>query len=143
MVGGATFNRYAANLSVPRPESYREDLTTAENIDQGSQHQYRLALIWMFMRAHAHTIVDRPAFFSELASGAESGWDFSSRWFSPGSTELSSIRTRSIVPVDLNAILCQNEATLTRLYRIVGEHVELYVGACLCQKGTSILHYLI
>jgi len=58
----------------------------------------------------------RPDFYSSIASAAESGWDFSSRWLKSGSSELSSIRTQEILPVDLNAILCQNELTLYRLY---------------------------
>lgn len=60
-------------------------------------------------------------FYSAIASAAESGWDFSSRWLQPGSANLSSIRTQRILPVDLNAILCQNELTLHRLYTAVGD----------------------
>ena len=61
--------------------------------------------------------------FTDLASGAESGWDFSSRWFTtdgPFAHQLPSIRTTSIVPVDLNAILCSNEATLSWFHNITG-----------------------
>ena len=60
-------------------------------------------------------------FYSDIASAAESGWDFSSRWFERGSSNLSSIRTRKILPVDLNAIMCQNELTLHHLYAAVGD----------------------
>ena len=59
-----------------------------------------------------------------LASGAESGWDFSSRWLAHNGSrvgQLASIMVDSIVPVDLNAILCGNEATLSRLFTAVGE----------------------
>lgn len=76
----------------------------------------------LFHNLHSSILVERPALFADLASAAESGWDFSSRWFHPDSNELRSIRTRSIVPVELNAILCQNEATLAKLHRIVGEY---------------------
>jgi alpha,alpha-trehalase len=41
--------------------------------------------------------------YRDLRAGAESGWDFSSRWL--GDTELASIRTTQIAPVDLNAFL--------------------------------------
>lgn len=67
--------------------------------------------------------------YNNLASGAESGWDFSSRWLAtegPFAQQLASIRTRSIVPVDLNAILCSNEATLSLLYNITGS-VNMYL----------------
>lgn len=57
--------------------------------------------------------------YTNLASAAESGMDFSSRWLQDG-RHLSSIRTTDILPVDLNAILCSNEATLAKLYSIVG-----------------------
>ena len=57
--------------------------------------------------------------YTDLASAAESGMDFSSRWLQDG-RRLSSIRTTDILPVDLNAILCSNEATLAKLYSIVG-----------------------
>lgn len=63
----------------------------------------------------------RNNFYSEVASAAESGWDFSSRWLEPGSSSLSFIRTHKIVPVDLNAILCENEASLQRLYTATGQ----------------------
>lgn len=62
----------------------------------------------------------RMDFYSAITSAAESGWDFSTRWFEPHSN-LSSIRTQRILPVDLNAILCQNERTLHRLYTAVGD----------------------
>ena len=62
---------------------------------------------------------DTGLLYSDLAAGAESGWDFSSRWLR--SDSLSSIRTLGIIPVDLNAIICQNEATLAKFYRIIGE----------------------
>lgn len=42
----------------------------------------------------------------DLASGAESGWDFSSRWFANG-MNLTTIRTTHTIPADLNAFLYQ------------------------------------
>lgn len=65
----------------------------------------------------------RPRFYSAIASAAESGWDFSSRWLERGSVNIASIRTQRILPVDLNAILCQNELTLHRFYSAVGNSV--------------------
>ena len=46
------------------------------------------------------------ALWNNLASGAESGWDFSSRWFANGQN-LSTIRITELVPADLNAYLYQ------------------------------------
>ncbi|VFV34942.1 -trehalase [, partial [Lynx pardinus] len=52
---------------------------------------------------------DQEALWAELKAGAESGWDFSSRWLvkGPNPNLLSSIWTSKLVPVDLNAFLCQ------------------------------------
>ena len=50
--------------------------------------------------------------YSELASGAETGWDYSSRWLvgGPSNTDsfsLLSLNVRNIVGPDLNSILCE------------------------------------
>lgn len=49
---------------------------------------------------------ERQALWRNLASGAESGWDFSSRWFAPGGA-IDTIRVTDILPSDLNAYLYQ------------------------------------
>lgn len=60
----------------------------------------------------------------DLKAGAESGWDFTSRWYIPGEagsrSELGQTRTSQIVPADLNALLCRNEKTLATFHRILG-----------------------
>lgn len=79
---------------------------------------------------------DREALWSELKAGAESGWDFSSRWLveSPNLDSLSSIQTSKRVPVDLNAFLCQAEELMSNFYARLGEYrgrvlaVELLVA---------------
>lgn len=67
---------------------------------------------------------DRETLWSELKAGAESGWDFSSRWLVGGTNPdlLSSIRTSKMVPVDLNAFLCQAEELMSNFYSRLGEH---------------------
>jgi alpha,alpha-trehalase len=92
-------NQYAANMNTPRPESYYEDVHTAEGMTGKAQADL----------------------YQDLASGAESGWDFSSRWLKRSSKSLKSIRTRKIVPVDLNAVLYRNELTLERMYKRAGD----------------------
>ena len=42
--------------------------------------------------------------YRDIRAGAESGWDFSSRWFADSRT-LASIDTTEIIPVDLNALM--------------------------------------
>uniref|UniRef100_A0A8L0DSI3 Trehalase n=1 Tax=Oncorhynchus mykiss TaxID=8022 RepID=A0A8L0DSI3_ONCMY len=66
--------------------------------------------------------------WKELHSGAESGWDFSSRWFVDGlgnnNGSLKDTRTSLLIPTDLNALLCRNERTLAHFYRTLGNESE-------------------
>lgn len=81
--------------------------------------------------AHMNEI-DRQEFYVNIKSGAESGWDFSSRWFivDEGHNEgnLSHISTRNIVPVDLNAFICMNARLLSQMFRLLGDDkkAEMY-----------------
>lgn len=71
---------------------------------------------------------DQKVIYSDLHSGAESGWDFSTRWFvtSTGSNEgtIGDIKTKQIIPVDLNAYLCMNSRLLSDLYNFLGDSVK-------------------
>jgi alpha,alpha-trehalase len=91
LVNGDLLNRYWDDEDTPRPESYLQDLATAQQAS------------------------GRPAteVWRDLRAAAESGWDFSSRWFGDG-TNLATIRTTSIVPVDLNALLHGLERTIAK-----------------------------
>lgn len=64
----------------------------------------------------------------DLKAGAESGWDFSSRWYIDGDGHnngtLRETRTSQILPTDLNALLCLNEKTLAAFHRILGEYMS-------------------
>ncbi|KAK4872290.1 hypothetical protein RN001_016414 [Aquatica leii] len=82
-----------------RPESYSEDVEMAEIFKEESQKEN---------------------FYSELKAAAESGWDFSSRWFIKNSTNkgnLTNINTRSIVPTDLNAMIYWNAVLLSEFHQ--------------------------
>ncbi|KPP68961.1 Trehalase-like [Scleropages formosus] len=102
-VGGNQYllNRYAVQVAQPRPESYSDDVELAEGLTEEAQQQL----------------------YMEMNSGAESGWDFSSRWFldGQGQNSLKDTRTSHILPVDLNALLCRNEGLLASFHRLVGE----------------------
>ncbi|GMR33854.1 hypothetical protein PMAYCL1PPCAC_04049 [Pristionchus mayeri] len=83
-----TIYQYRSEANVPRPESFREDSTMAATFPSKGRQQ---------------------VFYRDIGSAAESGWDFSTRWFSnPDSKILLNIRTTEIAPVDLNAFLCYN-----------------------------------
>jgi len=91
MPDGAVLNRYWDASDTPRDESCLEDVTTAKSAP------------------------GRPAneVYRDLRAGAESGWDYSSRWFGDGKT-LATIRTTSIVPVDLNSLMFHLETTIVK-----------------------------
>jgi len=100
-VNGTTYtlNHYNAHSNLPRPEGYTEDVNTA--IEAGITDPYAPNQI-----------------YRNIASGAESGWDFSSRWF--GNYEnLTQVATTDLLPVDLNSILYKNEITLHKIYDIL------------------------
>ncbi len=88
MPDGAVLNRYYDDRDTPRDESYREDVLTAQASGRPAAEVYR-----------------------DLRAGAESGWDYSSRWLGDGRT-LKTIRTTAIIPVDLNALLYGQERAI-------------------------------
>lgn len=90
MPDGSLLHRYRDARDTPRDESFREDVETARASGRPAPEVYR-----------------------HLRSGAESGWDFSSRWFADGRT-LASIDTVDIVPVDLNSLLWSLERMIAR-----------------------------
>lgn len=97
--------RYFAAWDQPRPESLREDLETA-GVDLHNVHTPP--------DAHQRSV------YRDLASAAESGWDFSSRLFADGN-RLATVRTTQIVPVDLNALLLRAATSIVTLAYAVGE----------------------
>ncbi len=81
MPDGAILNRYWDDRDSPRDESYAQDVALARAAARPPARTYR-----------------------EIRAAAESGWDFSSRWFADGHT-LATIDTTEIIPVDLNSLL--------------------------------------
>ena len=70
--------------------------------------------------------------YQNLASAAESGWDFSSRWFSRDLQNKTSDVTKwlgytdttDIIPVDLNSIMCWNEMLMAKFYKMLGKMIQ-------------------
>ncbi|ROT69953.1 putative trehalase isoform X1 [Penaeus vannamei] len=96
--------QYRAEVGEPRPESYREDYELAHTLksDEAKEQLY-----------------------VELKSGAESGWDYSTRWIINNNTNkgtLQDLKVTSIAPVDLNSLLCSNALTLAQFYRKLGNY---------------------
>lgn len=95
--------QYRVKMKTPRPESYREDMELVKDLSTQAEKE----LMW-----------------SNVASAAETGWDFSTRWFAqsgPDMHNMRTIRTWSIVPVDLNAFMCMNARILGALSEITGD----------------------
>ena len=59
----------------------------------------------------------------ELRAAAESGWDFSSRWWSEqeGEGSLLDTRTSQVIPVDLNSFLARSASVISRLHHMNGD----------------------
>ncbi|NMF98190.1 alpha,alpha-trehalase TreF [Aromatoleum toluolicum] len=89
LADGALLNRYWDARNTPREESFAEDVELhARAAPQQQDELYR-----------------------NLRAGAESGWDFSSRWCDEDG-RLDSIRTTELIPVDLNCLLFRIERML-------------------------------
>ncbi|MEG3162773.1 alpha,alpha-trehalase TreF [Sphingomonas sp. LB2R24] len=101
MRDGAILNRHWDERDTPRDESFREDVSTAS----------------------AAPGRDPAGVYRDIRAAAESGWDFSSRWFDENAG-LESIRTTCIVPIDLNAFLYRLEGTIARVARDLFEHAR-------------------
>lgn len=99
-----TLAHYSSDSGTPRPESYVEDMRTASYFEDEEE---------------------RARCFAELKSGAETGWDFSSRWIFDSNggnfANLSHIETSRVIPVDLNAFLCKAFFELSQFYSIIGD----------------------
>lgn len=78
------------------------------------------------LAAHLPSEDQRQALFRNIASAAESGWDFSSRWCSD-KHDLSSIRTTQMIPVDLNVYIFKMEEIASRLALDVRDGMALLV----------------
>jgi alpha,alpha-trehalase len=103
LVKGHRLARYIDHSQGPRPESYREDVEVGKEFA---------------------TEEERQSFYSECKAGGESGMDFSSRWFINENGEntgsLRNLKTRSVIAVELNAILHWNAKIIAEFYGYAG-----------------------
>lgn len=96
MPDGSFLARYFDNKTTPRPEMMGDDVETAK--ESGQTNLEKLYL--------------------DLRAGAESGWDFSSRWFSDPK-EIATIHTTDIIAIDLNCLLYHLESTIAEAYQLM------------------------
>ncbi len=92
---GEYLNRYYDELNTPRSESYSEDYKAIH-------------------KSYIDTLIAQKA-YRNIRSAAESGWDFSSRWFN-NQDEISELNTINLIPVDLNCLLYNLERTMAKAY---------------------------
>jgi alpha,alpha-trehalase len=97
MADGTLLNRYWDDSNVPRQESYREDLETAARSKRNKVEMYK-----------------------HLRACAESGIDFSNRWFADGKN-LTTLQTTNMIAVDLNALLYNLEMVIAKARLINGD----------------------
>lgn len=88
---GMILTRYFDDNPVPREESFKEDHHLQKDLSPD----------------------DSRKLMQHIRAACESGWDFSSRWFTD-STDLTTIRTADLIPVDLNALIYSLESKLAK-----------------------------
>ncbi len=97
LADGSVLNRYWDAGDYPREESYKEDIAEAKKSGQDSKEFYR-----------------------NIRAAAESGLDFSSRWFADGQS-LGTIITTDFLAVDLNGLLVHLEQTIAKANKSKGD----------------------
>lgn len=113
MPDGSILNRYWDEHDTPRPESFKEDVELARHSLQKPEVLYR-----------------------HLRAAAESGWDFSSRWFKDENL-FSTIHTTEIIPVDLNCLLYHLEQVIAEGHKESGNNSQaaLFLGSANHRKA--------
>ena len=97
LADGEVLNRYFDARRTPRDESYSLDVQLAAASRRPATELYQ-----------------------DLRAGAESGWDFGSRWLADGRT-LASIHTTDLIPPDLNSLLYGLERAIAADCRSLGD----------------------
>uniref|UniRef100_A0A6N2K6I4 Trehalase n=1 Tax=Salix viminalis TaxID=40686 RepID=A0A6N2K6I4_SALVM len=108
-------SRYYAMWNKPRPESSTIDKGSASKFSGNSKKQQ---------------------FYREVASAAESGWDFSTRWMR-NTSEFSTLSTTSILPVDLNVYILKMEQNIAFFANVLGHKstMESFLEAAEARKN--------
>ncbi|HEX9482983.1 MAG TPA: alpha,alpha-trehalase TreF [Gemmatimonadaceae bacterium] len=94
MPEGVALNRYWDDLPGPRPESFKPDFEIGQTVPDSL----------------------RERFYRNARAAAESGWDFSSRWMRDPS-DLRTLETTALIPIDLNSLMYNAERTIAALRR--------------------------
>ena len=118
-VDGHTMNRYKDAGDVARPEGFKEDEKSASTSKTRSKKEI----------------------FNNLRSGAESGWDFSTRWFADGKT-IGSINITDLIPTDLNALIYNLEMCIMKAKIIDKKTTEAEIfEKKAAKRRESVMHF--
>ncbi len=117
-------NRYWDKLNTPRPESYKED--------------YELAKI---LKDKPELNTDPQYIYRNIRAAAESGWDFSSRWFAD-EMNMETIQTIDLLPVDLNCLLYFLEKTIAEAFLQKFDSVNAQIYLAKSEKRKAIIQEL-
>ena len=118
LADGTVLNRFWSASDTPRDESCREDVESAKASKEKPAVLYR-----------------------NLRAGAESGWDYSSRWLADGHS-MSTIIATDILPVDLNAEMFHLESALAYAYGLQGNKAEAKVFADRAAKRQAAIQHV-
>ncbi|KAK0731519.1 glycoside hydrolase family 37 protein [Lasiosphaeris hirsuta] len=139
-----TLNRYSVSNNQPRPESYREDWITANNKSYYAQSGI------IYPEGKPLNESEKGELYANLASGAESGWDYGTRWLSRPNDAAEDIyfplrylSVNNIVPVDLNAILYQNELVISNYLELSGNVSGAKVWADVAKQRSDAMYALL
>jgi len=117
MQDGSILNRYWDDRDTPRPEAFIEDTHIAAKSGKDPAVVYR-----------------------HIRAAAESGWDFTSRWFRDGAS-METIQTTDLIPVDLNCLLLYLEIMLCTIYEQQDEEALQNILPQLLQRNKAIDRY--
>uniref|UniRef100_A0ACD5U5S7 Uncharacterized protein n=1 Tax=Avena sativa TaxID=4498 RepID=A0ACD5U5S7_AVESA len=92
-------SRYQAMWNKPRPESATIDEELASKLNSTAAKE---------------------KLYHQIASTAETGWDFSSRWMR-NPTDMTTLVTTFIIPVDLNTFIFKMERDIAVFAKLIGE----------------------
>jgi alpha,alpha-trehalase len=143
--GGESYslNHYAVLNTQPRPESYYEDYTTANNASYYNEEGE------VFNETSPLSDNERAQLYANLASGAESGWDYTARWLKTPEDAVSdtffplrSLNVIETLPVDLNSILYYNEITIGEFYKREGNYTAAKEWANRAAARSEAIHAL-
>lgn len=120
---------YAVVNTAPRPEGFLEDYLTANGADIEVPY----------------TEDQKAALYAELASGAESGHDYTARFatnpylgnITDQNPLLRTLNVRATIPVDLNSILYKYRSLLAELYTLAASNSTLAPPTLATTPGNS------